>query len=125
MKQATKIKIENYLKNLSTEIDILNYINVENIDIENPFDSIYENLRDARAFDIDIIYNYKAMEYLTQYDNSLSESLQIAIDFGYTLETINSEILASLLASKNADESFFDLQSEIEDFFIDVIKSEF
>ena len=125
MKNETKIKIENYLNNVTKEINILDYIDVEDIDIENPFYSIYDLLRDTNAFNVDVIYYHEAINYLKEFDNSLKLSLQIAEDYGYTLKDINSELLASLLASENLVISFCNLQTEIEDFFVDMIKSEF
>lgn len=127
MKQTTKTKIENYLKNLdlSSEIDIINLVDIESIDLENPFYSIYDMIEENRGFDIEILYYHYAITYLKNNDNSLKLSLEIAKDLGYTIENINSELLASLLASENARTEFYDLQTEIEDFFVDMIKSEF
>jgi transcriptional regulatory protein LevR len=124
MKALTKIKIENFLKNLSTEIDILNYISVEDIDIYKPYYSINDMLIENGGFNIEIIYYSEAINYLKENDFSLKLSLEIAEDFGYTIKDINSELLASLLASENAATKFQDLKNEIEDFFIDIVKLE-
>ena len=56
------------------------------------------------------------MDYLREHDNSLSESMEIANDYGYEPKNINSELLASLLASQNAREEFYELENEIEEF---------
>ena len=40
---------------------------------------------------------------------------------GYNLKSLNSEILASLLASENSRESFYECRDEIEDFFKDIV----
>jgi hypothetical protein len=125
MKTETKIKIENYLKNLSIDIDILDYVNVNEIDIEDPFGSIYDMISDNRGFHEDIIYYTNAMEYLLKNDPSLNISLDIAHQYGYDITNVNSEILASLLAHDKKIEIFFELKNEIEDFFIDMIKSEY
>jgi hypothetical protein len=109
--------IENFLSNLQTEVDILGYINIEDIDHSEPYNSIYEMIQDNGGFNIDIIYFSDAINYLKEHDQSLSDSLEIAIEYGYTIENINSELLASLLASRNAEQDFYDLKSEIEDFF--------
>ena len=50
-------------------------------------------------------------------DPSLNKSLNIAFDFGYNLCNLDSEILASLLASEKAKEDFAKLDTEITDFF--------
>jgi len=43
--------------------------------------------------------------------------MNLAEEFGYSPKDISSELLASLLASQNAREEFYELQSEIEEFF--------
>lgn len=110
-------KIEDFLANLDTEIDILNYVNIQDIDTSDAFNSIYEMIQDNNGFDIDVIYYADAIEYLKQHDQSLSNSLEIAIEYGYTIENINSELLASLLKSQNVRNEFNDLRNEINTFF--------
>jgi hypothetical protein len=117
MKAITIKKIETFLKDLKTDIDILSCIDIENIDINSPFDSIYGMLNDSGGFDIEIIYYDNAMEYLSKNDNSLRESLKLANDMSFSLDNLNSETLASLLASENSRADFDELQSEIEEFF--------
>lgn len=100
-----------------TKIEILSNIELKDIDLENPFESIYEAIDENNGFDIEIIYYSNAMEYLTRNDTSLSESIEIAVDYGYELKNINSELLASLLASQNSREQFNQYENEINDFF--------
>lgn len=119
-----KTKIENFLSKLNTEIDVLNYVDVDNIDLLNPFDSICEMIEDNNGFDIEIIYYSNAIKYLSENDPSLVESLEIASEFGYTPDNLNSEILASLLASKLAREEFMELEDEINDFFLELEEEE-
>lgn len=119
-----KTKIETFLSELSTEIDVLNYVDIEDIDTNNPFDSIREMIEDNSGFDIEIIYYSKAIEFLAENDPSLQESLEIASDYGYEAQNLNSEILASLLASKLVREEFSDLESEINSFFEDLEEEE-
>jgi hypothetical protein len=116
----TKNEIENFLKSLKTEVDILGYINIEDIDHSDPFNSIYDIVQDNGGFDIDIIYYNDAINYLQQEDPSLKESIEIALEYGYNLKNINSEILASLLASRNAMQSFYELEYEINEFFFEL-----
>jgi len=118
--ETTNAKIVNFFKTLNTEINIIDYVNLEDIDFQNAFNSIYDTIQDNNGFDIDIIYYSNAIQYLKENDASLKESLEIAIEYGYTLEDISSEILASLLASKNAVENFYNLESEINNFFNDL-----
>jgi hypothetical protein len=119
-----KTKIENFLSELNTEIDVLNYVDINNIDLNDPFDSICEMIEDNGGFDIEIIYYSRAMDYLSENDPSLRESLEIASEYGYEAHNLNSEILASLLASKLVREEFYDLRDEIENFFEELNEEE-
>ena len=83
----------------------------------NSFDELTDELQETEAFNIEIIYYGSAMEYLTNNDTSLQYSLELASDFGFETKNLNSELLASLLASENAREEFYELQNEIEEFF--------
>ena len=99
------------------EFDILDELGTfDCIDDINSYDELEEILNENGAYNIEIIYYYKAMEYLQENDTSLSESMSIADEYGYEPKNINSELLASLLASQNAREEFYDLQDEIEEF---------
>lgn len=117
MKQQTIRKIESFLRSLCSDVDILYYINVEDIDLENPFDDIYIKLIESNAFDQEVVYYRNAAEYLLENDPSLRESLQIASDYGFELDNLNSEILASLLKTNNVTEYFYNLEDEINSFF--------
>ena len=103
-----------------SDIDFLYYLNDIDFDFEidgyNELnDLIYDTLQEQGAFDIEIIYYYNAMEYLSENDGSLQESMGIAEEMGYDLGSINSELLASLLASQKASESFeFNFESTFE-----------
>ena len=103
-----------------SDVDFLYYLNDIDFDFEsNDYDElndlIYDTLQDQGAFDIEIIYYYHAMNYLSENDGSLQESIGIAEEMGIDLGSINSELLASLLASQKASESFeFDFESTFE-----------
>jgi phosphoenolpyruvate carboxylase len=106
-----------YLKyldyNNDLDFEICDYITEEEAkEIEEVTDILEDNL----AFNIEIIYYYKAMRYLLDNDTSLSESINIALEYGYTLENINSELLASLLASQEARNKYYELETQINDF---------
>lgn len=109
---------EKFFNKISEELefDIMDYIQDYELEDINDYDELEEKLEDERAFDIEIIYYAKAMEYLMEHDTSLSESMEIADEYDYDTKNINSELLASLLASRNAREEFYDLQDEIEEF---------
>ena len=120
----TTARIEAFLNSLDAKIEIndnlINYVDIENIDLSDAFNSIYDMVQDNNGFDIDIIYYSNAIKYLQENDASLQESLEIAAEYGYELKNLNSEILASLLASRNSQESFHDVRDEIEEFFAEL-----
>ena len=116
--------IENFLSGLNTEIDILNLINLEDIDYSNAFNSIEEMISDNNGFDIEVIYYSNAIDYLRENDPSLKESLGIASEYGFELDNLSSETLASLLKSQNERENFTELESEINDFFTELEEQE-
>jgi hypothetical protein len=112
-------KIVDFLTEIEndTKIEILSYINLQDIDLEKPFDSIYEAIDDNNGFDIEIIYYSDAIQYLKENDPSLMESIEIALQYGYELKNINSELLASLLASFNSSDQFYQYENEINELF--------
>src|ERR1700753_1717421 len=63
-------------------------------------EDMFEKLQD-RVNEQDIIYYSKAMEYLSENDASLIESLGLAQELGYTAGKLNSELLATLLYQQN------------------------
>ena len=72
-------------------------------------------LRSDGAFDIEIIYYHNAIKYLQENDPSLTESLNIANEYGYKICDLNSEMLASLLASYNAEQEFYGYEEKINE----------
>ena len=109
--------IENFLSGLNTEIDILNLINIEDINFSDAYNSIYDMISDNNGFDMEVIYYSNDINYLRENDPSLKESLGIASEYGFELDSLSSETLASLLKSQNERENFIELESEINDFF--------
>ena len=125
MNANTITKIENFLRTLNVEnLEIINYVDIEEIDIENAYQSIYEMIEEKNGFDVEIIYYSIAIEYLSNNDNSLCESLSIAAELGYSTENLDSEILASLLASQEVRNDFSELENEIENFFSELEEEE-
>jgi len=102
---------EDYAEDIDID-SILHYNEIEDI---NDSDDLLELIEDNNGFDIDIIYYSKAIKYLSEHDASLMNSIEIAIDMGFDLENINSETLASLLASQKAREDFWDIKDEIDE----------
>jgi hypothetical protein len=72
------------------------YLNLSDDDFK---EEIYNLLDEQGAFYIEIVYYNNAIDYLRRYDFSLTLSLELAEEAGYKLTDLNSEILASLLAS--------------------------
>ena len=113
-KTETKL---NLLENIYIEdINIVDFIRYD-ITFENikNADDLYEELDNNDAFNIDIIYYSKAMKYLSENDASLSESVEIASDMGYSTENLNSELLASLHASQKARDDFWRCKDDINE----------
>jgi hypothetical protein len=102
---------EDYAEDIDVD-SILHYNEIEDI---NDSDDLLELIEDNNGFDIDIIYYSKAIKYLSENDASLSESIDLAVDMGCSLENINSETLASLHASQKAREDFYDITDEIDE----------
>jgi hypothetical protein len=85
----------------------------------NNFNEFYELLVENNLLQVDIIYYSDAINYLQKYDNSLRQSLELAEELGYNLSSVNSELLASILASNNLQEELFNYSTEIDNFIID------
>ncbi len=79
-------------------------------------DSFMETMQE-RVSEIEVIYYHNAIEYLAENDASLSESMGLAHDMGYTVDKINSELLATLLKQQNAGEKIEEFRDEIEELF--------
>ena len=109
-------KIEKFFREeiKMNHIDIMYYVDAESV---NSLNDVYESIDEKNGFDVEIIYYRDAMEYLMERDTSLRESLEIAHEYGYTADNINSELLASLLASRECREEFMSYEDEITEFF--------
>jgi hypothetical protein len=107
----------------TTQQQVINLLNdtIENVDFTGflsgedftTFEEVRDLLEDNGAFNVEVIYYNDAMSYLMDHDNSLKNSLELAIEHGYSIKDLNSELLASLLASENARNEFYQLESEI------------
>ena len=79
-------------------------------------DDLIQYLREQISEE-EVIYYDRAMEYLIEHDSSLTESLSIAHDLGYTADNINSELLATLLQQQNLQEELSGLENEIRSIY--------
>ena len=111
-------RIEDFLKGLEIDnLEVMDYVNIDDIDFSDAYQSIYEMIDDNGGFNVEIIYYSNAIDYLSKNDPSLHESLELAFEMGCNLTDLNSEVLASLLASENCRNDFSELQTDIEEFF--------
>jgi len=69
------------------------------------------------GFNVEIIYYTNAIKFLSENDPSLTDSMSLANECGFTLNKINSELLASLLASDMVRTKFSELEFKITNFF--------
>lgn len=111
-----------YLQSLRTShIQFSDYFTKpEDVENLNDFDDVLDYLLDSGAVDVDIIYYHEAMKYLIEHDTSLYESLEIVKMYGYDLEQLNSEVLASLHATEAHREELYELAEEIKDTFAEL-----
>ena len=94
--------------------DIDCYISKDEIKCINDFDDFFDTLQGNGYFYSKVIYYHRAMIYLSENDASLSESLEIADELGYTVKDINSELLATLLMQQKETELFYEMRNDIE-----------
>lgn len=124
MTNKTNAQITEFFNSLNSS---LNYFQIsdfiysdeelEAIDPTDAFFYISEVLSENGAFNVDMTYYSNAIEYLAKKDPSLTESLGLAAELGYEPRNLNSELLASLLASQESREQFNALQDQINAFF--------
>jgi len=108
-------KIKDFLKTITVDgIDIPYLVDAEEV---NSYDDVYEAIDSQCGFVIEITYHPSAMDFLKREDPSLQESMRIASEFCYQTDRLNSELLASLLASEMARDEFALYQDAIQEFF--------
>lgn len=118
MDTKTITKIKEFLRSIKIDnLYIDDYVNYEEIDMDSPFDSIYDMIEDNGGFNVEIIYYFNAMEYLSKNDPTLRISIGIASEYMEDFKGLNSETLASLLASQIVREDFYNERDNIETFF--------
>ena len=110
--------IKNTLQDLTIEYlqeDATEFLNCSDELDDYDVHQIYDELHDNGFFNVEIIYYSKAMNYLRDNDPSLCESIEYAQELGYSLENLNSEALASLHASRDRENKFWeDVQPELD-----------
>jgi len=106
-------KAKSFLSDLDSQIDLAYYMT----DDITSYDELRESIENDNGFDIEITYYFIAIQFLKDYDSSLTDSIELAIQYGYELKNINSELLASLLASQIERDKFYSYENEISSFF--------
>ena len=92
----------------------LPYYYSDGISLDDFLESVTESIHET-----EVIYYSKAMKILSEYDNSLTESIEIACELEFELANINSELLATLILQKRMFEEFAYITDEIEGLFMD------
>ena len=72
---------------------------------------------DSEIMNKEIIYYSNAMEYLSREDSSLSESLEVACEYGYTTGQLSSELLATLLYRRKLSQKWYEIEGQVERLF--------
>ena len=84
---------------------------------DNDADSFIEWYTETYIYDASIIYYHNAMEFLTENDPSLHDSMVKAQEYGYKPEDLNSELLASLLLQDILLQELESCRDDIESYF--------
>tara|TARA_R110000850_G_scaffold100331_5_gene207599 strand:+ start:2050 stop:2406 length:357 start_codon:yes stop_codon:yes gene_type:complete len=87
----------------------------DNMNDINDFDDLINFLDEKNALQVEVIYYNKAMSYLSEHDPALQHTLELASDLGFELSKLNSETLASILATDNLRNDINDLSDDIND----------
>ena len=107
MKNLQENKIYDILEKTSIDIEWSHYLDFDEININDLSNDIRDQVEESQALDVEIIYYSNAIEYLSENDPSLQKSMLIAFEFGYDMANLNSEILASILASQKLRNDFY------------------
>jgi hypothetical protein len=106
-------KLQQIAEDNQFDIDLSNiYYN------EDTFNDFCDKVNDAIMYE-EIIYYSEAIKYLMREDDSLADSLDIAKEYGYTIEQLNSELLATLLYQQRLTEQWYEIEEQVKKMFID------
>ena len=85
-------------------------------DNEDTFNDFCDKVCEAISYE-DVIYYSEAIKYLSREDASLSDSLDIASEYGYETKDLNSELLATLLYQQRLNEQWCEISEQVEELF--------
>ena len=108
--------VENKVKELfSTQSFLSDYIDVNcSLDLDQNFENVHEQIVQC-INESNVIYYSTAMNFLAENDSSLNESIEIAVNLGYNIESLNSELLATLLLQSRLHEELSEIYSDLEE----------
>ena len=113
-------KIKEILKEEQKDYNFNDYVynwideeDLKDLDIDDLKDFLTDLNENEEITQAEVIYYPNAMKYLSENDESLRESLELATDLGYELKNINSELLASLLKTENNREDYNNFIDEV------------
>jgi len=118
-KEAIERKISDFEFKYRLDIDLTDPSLWEGMQDEDQFYEFFDLLID-RVHELEFIYYGNSIKYLMENDASLNESIQMAIDCGFEIEKLNSELLATLhhqATQLNAlDQAFEELKRLFNDY---------
>tara|TARA_R110001606_G_scaffold301705_1_gene449270 strand:+ start:299 stop:628 length:330 start_codon:yes stop_codon:yes gene_type:complete len=104
-------KLQQITENNQFDVDLANlYYN------EDTFTDFCDKVNNAIMHE-EVIYYHEAIKYLMNEDASLSDSLDIASEYGYTTEQLNSELLATLLYQQRLTEQWYEIEEQVKELF--------
>jgi len=102
------------------DFDALEYIDHNELQQaieDNSMRDYLESLNENREItDTEIIYYARAIEYIKENDPSMHECFEIASEYGYETKHLNSELLASLLATRRNEEDYYEFIEAVIEF---------
>lgn len=93
------------------EIELFSWdeVNLVEFGMLRDADSIREQIYGDGLLHREFTYFWNAIEYLAKEDPSLTESFEIAKEYGHTMEILNSCLLAELHAQRKYEEEFSEI----------------
>ena len=113
--KTMKATRKEFLNSLNLDIDF-NCLDDKYLNLINNFDDLFNLLEDCRLLNVDVIYYKNANKFLQENDPSFKDSLEIALQKGYTCDNLDSEILASVLATEMLRKEFSEKEYDINKF---------
>jgi hypothetical protein len=101
------------LEAIATELE-LTEVYVDGMTFDEFVDALTDNIHEQ-----EIIYYHKAIKYLLENDASLNESIAMASEMGYDIDSVNSELLATLHYQNYLRDEWSSIADEVEQLFED------